>query len=1314
MYKQTRTSLETTATTTTGTGSRRSDDRIRPKRSGLSRTSRDLESDQTSFSDHGMWTERASTDRGVSQEVLQISSSLPLPDLTSPAVTSDCQQEQKTMPCLDAFSGLFDSEPPWPRPLEPLRQRLWNPLRIRLMRVTEHPFDDLDDVKLKLVAIPIIMFSLPALAFLLWVVRIPSIGTVQTLGFLLAFLFSAAAAVFQVLTGCSAQLTVEVLSPMLLIAAVVADRGGASSLDVRTWMVPVLLLGCLVLCKGRRSVLASILLISCGWCLVERVEAVTRFGLYGGENLNGDGLSPSACDCSSPPCGIPASTAVGGLLFQWVLIVASFYLSVKLPQNDDIQLERSQEADVAEEVAVFLSRYETDQSLELLHTHGSHLSERLMGALIQLTENLREFQPFIPMDLLAVLGTERGVTSYAIDDDTDTEDGRVGNDKQLSVNSKKSSLVSSTGASSHSRVSCMTRSNRSVLIDTSTGKPRGNEDHLAASIDKVLWENSADIGKSTGSDDSPHRTVTGGTPGSVDSLLPPGHYSSSVATAGGALALNLGIGGGSGKGLFPRENPLEAQRRRHSTTSTDLRRRSTLQMAPTKGNSGSFNMNPGLKRNVSKERLIQSQQQRLSLQITTSVGVGRSKQVATVVVGRCNCSASPSDKGTVSPHEKAGKFASAVIGAVIHDSGVITSTMYHGDCVFTVGAWNVSRACSSHQLNACSSMLRSAEALAAEHVTGWSLSSVAGAVRTSVVGCETMKTPILVGAAQKVAFGLSGLAGQIGSVLLLDERVFSRARSEYSIRIVDAVNMDPTITPGINVAEGEVLVYELLGRKEAVKSNVDDRFVEGFSLIRQGMFSMATDKFAAQCAADSQDSHARRLLRIAHFLYNKYGDTGPPYVREMCKHTWDDLEGKSAETKFTGRFEGLGLEKDESSESDSSSDRVLVEGIDPLSLRNSESSKTETTSRGTPPVDLRELSTTGRRNTVTDDGRMLKRRLDDIVETVHKTMSFSCLRDRQEIPRSFVDARGRRYHRSSTRLGKGAFGEVWLGMGDDATMVAVKTLRLVDVEAGAGAVQASNGADPTWLKGTNLDTVDPGGTIAGTVAQRDGSVPSEGGEKLRSRVEQMVQEVTLMTSLRNENVVQYLGCAAEGHFVLLIMEYLPGGSLQSLKSQFGGMFPPSCAKRFAGDIVRGLLFIHGNQIVHRDLKPANVLVTAEGQARLADFGASAELAFSGGIAGTPLYMAPEQARGEACFASDIWSLGLIMIDLVALAPFYDSKITSEPVSFMFALARNADFVPQLPFGLPADVKAIASKCLVRNPEDRPTAKQLLSYAYFLS
>merc|ERR1712178_96004 len=114
-----------------------------------------------------------------------------------------------------------------------------------------------------------------------------------------------------------------------------------------------------------------------------------------------------------------------------------------------------------------------------------------------------------------------------------------------------------------------------------------------------------------------------------------------------------------------------------------------------------------------------------------------------------------------------------------------------------------------------------------------------------------------------------------------------------------------------------------------------------------------------------------------------------------------------------------------------------------------------------------------------------------------------------------------------------------------------------------------------------------------------------------------VEEVALLCTLKNDYIVAYLGSGiACGHMVI-VMEYIAGGSLSVIMDLFAagehdgsskeakqppGKLAKSCVQRYTKDMLRGLSFLHQQSIVHRDLKPANVLLLVDGTCKLADFG----------------------------------------------------------------------------------------------------------------
>ncbi len=160
-------------------------------------------------------------------------------------------------------------------------------------------------------------------------------------------------------------------------------------------------------------------------------------------------------------------------------------------------------------------------------------------------------------------------------------------------------------------------------------------------------------------------------------------------------------------------------------------------------------------------------------------------------------------------------------------------------------------------------------------------------------------------------------------------------------------------------------------------------------------------------------------------------------------------------------------------------------------------------------------------------------------------------------------------------------------------------------------------------------------------------------------------------------------------------------------------------------VADALAYAHSQDVIHRDLKPANILVGAFGETVVIDWGlakdlsaqgdpamslelklASAEQTLSGSIVGTPAYMAPEQARGEAVdHHADVYALGALLYKVLAGVPPYAGKTSDEVLQRV--LAGPPIPVDEREPGAPADLVAIVRKAMARDPQQRyPTAGEL--------
>jgi serine/threonine protein kinase/WD40 repeat protein len=145
-----------------------------------------------------------------------------------------------------------------------------------------------------------------------------------------------------------------------------------------------------------------------------------------------------------------------------------------------------------------------------------------------------------------------------------------------------------------------------------------------------------------------------------------------------------------------------------------------------------------------------------------------------------------------------------------------------------------------------------------------------------------------------------------------------------------------------------------------------------------------------------------------------------------------------------------------------------------------------------------------------------------------------------------------------------------------------------------------------------------------------------------------LREARSSAAVRHENVVQ-IHAVEEQPLPYLVMEFIPGETLQQMLDRTGPLDVPEIV-RIGRQIAEGLTAAHGTGLIHRDVKPANVLIEGGPQRRvkLTDFGLAraaddASISQSGMVAGTPLYMAPEQARGEVLDPrADLFSLGSVL------------------------------------------------------------------------
>ncbi len=206
------------------------------------------------------------------------------------------------------------------------------------------------------------------------------------------------------------------------------------------------------------------------------------------------------------------------------------------------------------------------------------------------------------------------------------------------------------------------------------------------------------------------------------------------------------------------------------------------------------------------------------------------------------------------------------------------------------------------------------------------------------------------------------------------------------------------------------------------------------------------------------------------------------------------------------------------------------------------------------------------------------------------------------------------------------------------------------------------------------------------------------------------QEAKLAARLEHPNIVPvYDFNQVDGRY-FIAMGLMTKGSLEDILKKYG---PRSSAqaKKILEQIATGMAYAHERGVIHRDLKPGNILIDEHNVAKIADFGfakamhsaSSVSLSMTGGVMGTPAYMAPEIWRGkEASAQSDIYSLGCIAYEMLTGKPLFIGESAAE------IMTKHVVDGPSFRADLPDSWRKLIEKCLANDLSQRyPTAKAVL-------
>jgi hypothetical protein len=204
-------------------------------------------------------------------------------------------------------------------------------------------------------------------------------------------------------------------------------------------------------------------------------------------------------------------------------------------------------------------------------------------------------------------------------------------------------------------------------------------------------------------------------------------------------------------------------------------------------------------------------------------------------------------------------------------------------------------------------------------------------------------------------------------------------------------------------------------------------------------------------------------------------------------------------------------------------------------------------------------------------------------------------------------------------------------------------------------------------------------------------------------VERFRREAQVVANLDHPHIVPIYDYGDIEDRLCLVMKLLPGGSLGNRIAR--GPLPWAEVVRLTGQVATALDYAHERGLVHRDIKPANVLLDDEGNAVLGDFGlvralegSQLTVSLSGGVLGTPAYIAPEVWDGmEATPLTDIYALACVVYEMIVGEQLFDATNMSGVIARHM---REREFPETWPEGTPAGIERVLQRALAIDPEAR--------------
>src|SRR5579885_2702408 len=216
-------------------------------------------------------------------------------------------------------------------------------------------------------------------------------------------------------------------------------------------------------------------------------------------------------------------------------------------------------------------------------------------------------------------------------------------------------------------------------------------------------------------------------------------------------------------------------------------------------------------------------------------------------------------------------------------------------------------------------------------------------------------------------------------------------------------------------------------------------------------------------------------------------------------------------------------------------------------------------------------------------------------------------------------------------------------------------------------------------------------------------------------VRRFEREALAVGALSHNHILPLYDFGEQSPWYYLVMPYVDGCTLRDYLLRHKRLTLEETAS-FLNQIASALQYAHDHGVVHRDVKPSNILLRQDGYAYLVDFGlakamqATEVLTSAGAMVGTPEYMAPEQSNGISDYRSDIYSLGIILYQmLTGQLPF----LAESPVAVSLKHIQSTPPSPSaLNSAIPQSIEDIILKAMAKDPNERYQAANDLSHAFW--